>query len=195
MASQVSQSDLERRAAELAQRSAAAPAESWRPDKPEEGHPNPIIGVLLRVKAGGDRGYGPTTIAQLRAVDDTVWDVWLLGSLLEHEFDQHAEGTVRPGDMVAITYEGKRAKESGDGERVRRTRQLGGGRRRIASGPRNRLSDGRLRTLGFEPALAAPGPARAAGAAAQPAPDRVLLGRDPDRAAAGGGVPDPRPGP
>jgi hypothetical protein len=101
----VAAEDLARRAAELAERAAGPRPESWRPDLPELGHPNPIIGVLVRVKSGGDRGYGETKIAQLRALDGTVWDVWLLGQVLQEEWE-----TQRPvaGELVAVYSDGRR---------------------------------------------------------------------------------------
>src|SRR5712691_414421 len=101
----VASEDIARRAAELAERAAGPRPESWRPDKPELGHPNPIIGVLLRVKAGGDRGYGPTRIAQLRAIDGTVWDVWLLGQVLQEEWETQRPA---PGELVAVYFDGRR---------------------------------------------------------------------------------------
>jgi hypothetical protein len=40
---------------------------------PELGHPNPIVGVLVRVVDGPDRGYRPTKIAKLRDVEGREW--------------------------------------------------------------------------------------------------------------------------
>lgn len=101
------------RAAELAERAAAPRAESWRPDKPELGHPNPIVGVLLRVVDGPDRGYGPTKIAELRDVEGRGWAVWLLGRVLQQEFLER-ESAPAPGELVAVRYEG-RVQPEGDG--------------------------------------------------------------------------------
>ncbi|MGD0165797.1 MAG: hypothetical protein ABSC51_00705 [Gaiellaceae bacterium] len=77
--------------------------ESWRPDKPEFRHPNPIVGVLLRVVDGPDRGYGPIRIAELRDVDGRDWSVWLLGRVLQEEFERQSPA---PGELVAIYFNG-----------------------------------------------------------------------------------------
>ena len=97
--------DLEQRAAELAERATGPAPESWRPDKPELEHPNPIIGVLLRIVDGPDRGYGPTKIAELRDVDGRDWAVWLLGQVLQEEFERQQPA---PGELVAVYFDGRR---------------------------------------------------------------------------------------
>jgi hypothetical protein len=93
--------DFAARAAALAARAQAPPPTSWRP---EEGHPNPIAGVLLRVE-DNHTVYGPCQIAVLRDPRDHEWSVWLLHSVLRNEF---AKCSPQIGDLVAVTYEGKR---------------------------------------------------------------------------------------
>jgi hypothetical protein len=97
---------LARRAVALAERAAGPRPESWRPDKPELAHPNPLAGVLLRVVDGPDRGYGPTKIAELRDVDGRDWAVWLLGQILRQEFLERGSAPA-PGELVAVRYEGR----------------------------------------------------------------------------------------
>jgi hypothetical protein len=102
---------LARRAAALRERAEAARPESWRPDKPELEHPNPLVGVLERVVDGPDRGYGPTKIAELRDVDGRrSWAVWLLGHVLRSEFLERASAP-QPGELVAIRYEGRKRRQ------------------------------------------------------------------------------------
>jgi hypothetical protein len=88
------------------------PPETWRPDKPELVHPNPLVGVLEWIVAPRDFGWGPTNGAVLRIVDGTTWCIWLMGTVLKQEFDQDAPGTPRPGDLVAVFYEGRKRKKS-----------------------------------------------------------------------------------
>jgi hypothetical protein len=106
-----STSELVRRAAELAERAAGPRPESWRPDKPELGHPNPLVGVLEAVVDGPDRGYGPTKIAELRDPDGRAWAVWILGHVLRVEFLERSSAPAI-GELVAISYEGRKRRES-----------------------------------------------------------------------------------
>jgi hypothetical protein len=100
--------DFAARAAALAERACGPEPISWRPDMPELRHPNPIVGLLERVVDGPDRGWGPTRIAELRDPDGQAWSVWLLGHVLKTEFDQERVGSPRPGELVAVRYEGRK---------------------------------------------------------------------------------------
>ncbi len=102
--------DFNERAASLAKRANGPRPESWRPDKPELGHPNPIVGVLLRVLDGPDRGYGPTKIAELQDSGGQTWAVWLLGHVLRAEFLESPSAPVA-GELVAVSYEGRRRRQ------------------------------------------------------------------------------------
>lgn len=103
-------SDLQQRAAALAERASGPRPESWRPDKPELRHPNPLVGTLAGIVEGPDRGYGPTHIAELVDVDGRRWAVWLLGHVLRVEFLERASAP-QPGELVAIRYEGRRQRQ------------------------------------------------------------------------------------
>jgi hypothetical protein len=103
--------DLAERAAALTERSMGARPESWRPDKLELGHPNPIVGVLLRVVDGPDRGYGPTKIAELQDMDGQVWALWLLGHVLRAEFIE-SPAAPAAGELVAVSYQGRRQRKN-----------------------------------------------------------------------------------
>jgi hypothetical protein len=107
----VTAEDLARRAAALADRASGERPTSWRPDKLELEHPNPLVGVLLGVVDGPDRGYGPTRIAELRDVEGREWALWLLGHVLRQEFLELASAP-QPGELVAVRYGGRRKRAS-----------------------------------------------------------------------------------
>jgi hypothetical protein len=103
------QATLAVRAAVLAERASGPPPETWRPDKPELVHPNPLAGELVRVYLGPDRGWGEKPIAEIRDAQGIVWAVWCLGHILEQELgDPTRLGAPQPGDVVAVFFEGKR---------------------------------------------------------------------------------------
>lgn len=101
---------LAQRAAQLADRATGPRPESWRPEKPELEHPNPIVGVLLRIVDGPDRGYGPTKIAELKDPAGVEWAVWLLGHVLQQEFLERTSAPAA-GELVAIHYQGRRRRQ------------------------------------------------------------------------------------
>src|SRR4051794_32489596 len=111
--------ELARRAAaldELRQRAAGPPPESWRPDLPELAHPNPIGGTLLRVFDGpADPTWGVKPAIEIQDETGMIWIVRCFAQILQDEFDQTRHGTPRPGDLVAITYEGRKTKRDGSG--------------------------------------------------------------------------------
>jgi hypothetical protein len=95
------------RAERLRRRAESEPPESWRPDRPELGHPASLIGELLAISDGPDRGYGPMAIAEIRDLDGRVWALWLLGAILRAEFLER-ESRPRVGDLVGVHYQGRR---------------------------------------------------------------------------------------
>jgi hypothetical protein len=102
------------RFAELAARASGPPPESWRPDLPEKLHPNPIVGTLRQVRHGRDHPeYGPIQVAEIEDPQGMTWAVWLVGMILSRDLSQEIDGTPRPGDAVAIHYDGKKPKPNG----------------------------------------------------------------------------------
>lgn len=101
MSAALHEDDFARRAAELRDRVAAAPPQSWRPD---EGHPNPIVGELIRVDDGSTAYQPRVKIAVLQTPEEGEWGVWLLHDVLRDEFQRQ-----RPqvGELVAVYYGGK----------------------------------------------------------------------------------------
>lgn len=94
--------NLARRAAELAERASAAHPTSWRPNDPAKGHPQLLVGELVRVDEG-HTSYGPKKIAVLRTVDGELFGVWLLHAVLQQEF---ARQRPRIGELIAVRYVG-----------------------------------------------------------------------------------------
>lgn len=94
--------DFATRAAALSERATAEHATTWRANDPAQGHPNPLVGVLVRVEEG-HTSYGPARIVVLRAPDEAEWGVWLLTKVLREEFAK-----LRPvaGELVAVSYLG-----------------------------------------------------------------------------------------
>ncbi len=103
MSTALTDEELARRAAALAERLDVAPPTSWRPDDPVKGHPQMIMGVLERVE-DAQTSYGPAKIAILRTPEGEDWACWILHSVLKGEF---AKLRPRIGELVAIKYEGK----------------------------------------------------------------------------------------
>jgi hypothetical protein len=98
-----SSADFARRAGALRDRVTGEPPQTWRPD---QGHPNPIIGEYVREDSG--TGYQGRTvkIAVLRTPEGE-WGVWQLHQVLEEEFERQ---NPKPGELVAVSYLGKAAK-------------------------------------------------------------------------------------
>jgi len=102
MSTMLTDEDFARRAAVLAERASAEHAESWRPNVPAKGHPQLLVGVLVRLDRART-SYGPATIVVLRAPDGKEWAIWLLHAVLRDEFER-----LRPcaGELVAVAYGG-----------------------------------------------------------------------------------------
>src|SRR5437899_1437816 len=94
--------DFASRAAALQESVSAARPTSWRPDDADQHHPNPLVGVLVRVD-DGHTPYGPAKIVVLRTPAGDEYGVWLLHAVLKGEFAR-----LRPqaGELVAVRYLG-----------------------------------------------------------------------------------------
>jgi hypothetical protein len=101
--------EFAQRAAVLRERATTAPPTSWRPDKRELGHPDPLVGELMRVETG-HTSYGPKTIAVVRDVEGREWSVWLLATVLADEFRRQAP---QIGELLAVRYEGRVRPQAG----------------------------------------------------------------------------------
>jgi|SRR5579862_4085030 len=109
MSNPLSQVSLGGRAAALGERLAAGRPESWRPDEPESGHPNPLIGTLLRAEHG-ETSWGRKRILVLRDERDHEWSVWVLHQVLENELARLAP---QPGEVVAVRFDGLQTPKGG----------------------------------------------------------------------------------
>jgi hypothetical protein len=96
--------EFARRAAALAERAERPPPESWRPDDASKGHPEKLIGELVRYEEN-HTAYGPCRIAVLRNSAGAEFSVWLLHTVLRNEF---ARLRPKPGELVYVRYLGKR---------------------------------------------------------------------------------------
>lgn len=130
MSGEVSSQDLADRARALEERAVADHPESWRPDKPELGHPQTLTGIVVEERVKPDGGYEgrPVTIVELVDLASRHWSVWLHASVLAREWEE-----LRPvaGELVSIVYKGKVTREGAAdywGYRVvvDRSLQLGG---------------------------------------------------------------------
>jgi hypothetical protein len=109
-------SDTQERLRRLAERAQGPDPETWRPDQPDVRHPNPLAGLVVRIKAGPVHPeYGPSQIAEIQDANDQMWDVFLFGRMLSEAFDQTQVGAYRPGDLVAIHFLGKQPKKHAAG--------------------------------------------------------------------------------
>jgi hypothetical protein len=68
-----------------------------------------LVGEFLRLDEG-HTSYGPAKIAVLRTKDEREVGVWLLHTALKSAF---ARLRPKPGELVAIRYEGKRESAAG----------------------------------------------------------------------------------
>lgn len=96
----------------LRQRLAAPPAPAWRPD---QGDPNPLLGT---VEALGERthpewGAYPTVTVVDEAGDRRCWHGW--GAVARQQLDATCP---RPGDAIAVSYDGERTSGAGRPYRV-----------------------------------------------------------------------------
>jgi hypothetical protein len=114
----LNEAELARRSAALRERLDAPPATSWKPTKPELGHPRELVGVFVRTELGADRGYGESTAAVLRTLEGAEWKVWLSQTALRDQFERLG-ATV--GDLVAVRYEGLEPAREGRSEYQRYT--------------------------------------------------------------------------
>ena len=97
---------IERRAQEALDRE-YPPA--WMPQKPETGHPDVIVGLVLRIdpRVGPSKTFGTySAVVEVRTTDGQEWTVWCneSGAL----YAQLVRLRLQPGDVVAIRYRGKR---------------------------------------------------------------------------------------
>ena len=84
MSAALPEDDFARRAAALRDRVAAAPPQSWRPD---EGHPNPIVGELVRID-DASTAYQPRVKIAVLDTPEGEWGIWLLHDVLRDEFQR-----------------------------------------------------------------------------------------------------------
>jgi hypothetical protein len=94
--------DLSARAEQLASTLDAPEATTWRPDRPEEEHPQLLIGELVSVTSG-HTVWGEKQIAILKDTEGQLWNVWLLKQVLIDEFVRQQP---KIGELLAIRYEG-----------------------------------------------------------------------------------------
>jgi hypothetical protein len=93
--------ELAARAAALEERADAPRPTSWQPKNTD--HPRTIVGVMESREPGPDFGYGPKDVVVVRTPSGERWGVFLFHQVLADEFDRKRP---RPGDLVAVKYEG-----------------------------------------------------------------------------------------
>jgi hypothetical protein len=101
MSAALHEDDFAARAAALEERAAAPHPTSWQPKNPE--HPQLIVGVMESREPGPDFGYGPHDVVVLCTPAGERWGVFLMHTVLRDEFDRLQP---RPGDLIAVRYEG-----------------------------------------------------------------------------------------
>jgi hypothetical protein len=94
--------DFENRARQLAERVEGDRPESWQPRDAALGHPQVLIGTLIRVDPA-QTTYGPTKVVVLRDGAGKDWAVWLIHQVLADEIKRLAP---QPGELVAVKYGG-----------------------------------------------------------------------------------------
>jgi hypothetical protein len=102
MSAALHEDDFAARAAALGERANAAHPTTWRPNDPDKGHPQLLVGELVRVDEG-HTSYGPAKIVVLRTPAGDEFGVWLLHAVLKGEFLRLRP---RTGELVAIRYLG-----------------------------------------------------------------------------------------
>jgi len=101
---------IERRAKEALDRE-YPPA--WMPQKHGTGHPEEIVGLILRIdpRVGPSKTFGTySAVVEVRTTEGAEWTVWCneSGAL----YAQLLRLRLQPGDVVAIRYRGKKQSQS-----------------------------------------------------------------------------------
>jgi hypothetical protein len=90
---------------------------AWLPQKSKSGHPEKIVGLVLRInpKVGPSKVYRTySAVVEVRATDAREWTVWMnqSGAL----YAQLLRLRIQPGEMVAIKYRGLKESEQNPGQ-------------------------------------------------------------------------------
>jgi hypothetical protein len=90
---------------------------AWMPHKAGSGHPEKVVGLVLRIdpRVGPSRGFGTyAAVIEIRTTDGTEWSVWANeGGAM---YAQLLRLRVQPGEVVAIQFRGKRESEANPGQ-------------------------------------------------------------------------------
>jgi hypothetical protein len=86
---------------------------AWMPQKTGTGHPDQIVGLVLRIdpRVGPSKTFGTySAVVEVRATDGTEWTVWCneSGALYAQLFRLR----LQPGDVIAIRYRGMKQSQS-----------------------------------------------------------------------------------
>lgn len=95
-------------------------ARAWRPDQDD---PKTIKGRVLSVTRSPDFGYGPYPIVTIRDEAGAEHAIHAQSTVLRAELAKRHPG---PGDELEVTYQGKRAPKSGNGNPFHVYRVTGG---------------------------------------------------------------------